>query len=58
MGYVAQAVFEEDLSNDDPLLELPDFRIGKSGIEKVDLDLRGTAGTSESRGQCLRPRGA
>jgi penicillin-binding protein 2 len=47
VGYVA-AVSEEDLSNDDPLLELPDFRIGKSGIEKAyDLDLRGTAGTSE-----------
>lgn len=47
VGYVA-AVSEEDLNNDDPLLELPDFRIGKSGIEKAyDLDLRGTAGTSE-----------
>jgi penicillin-binding protein 2 len=47
VGYVA-AVSEQDLSSDDPLLELPDFRIGKSGIEKsYDLDLRGTAGTSE-----------
>jgi penicillin-binding protein 2 len=47
VGYVA-AVSEDDLNNDDPLLELPDFRIGKSGIEKAyDLDLRGTAGTSE-----------
>ncbi len=47
VGYVA-AVSEDDLHNDDPLLELPDFRIGKSGIEKAyDLDLRGTAGTSE-----------
>lgn len=47
VGYVA-AVSEEDLNNDDPLLELPDFRIGKSGVEKAfDLDLRGTAGTSE-----------
>ena len=33
---------------DDPLLELPDFRIGKNGIEKAyDLELRGTAGTSQ-----------
>jgi penicillin-binding protein 2 len=47
VGYVA-AVSEQDLSADDPLLELPDFRIGKSGIEKAyDLNLRGTAGTSQ-----------
>ncbi len=47
IGYVA-AVSEKDLAGDDPLLELPDFRIGKSGIEKAfDLELRGTAGTSE-----------
>lgn len=47
VGYVG-AVSEKDLKNDDPLLELPDFRIGKSGVEKsYDLDLRGTAGTSE-----------
>ena len=32
----------------DPALELPDFRIGKSGIEKAhDLELRGSAGTDE-----------
>jgi penicillin-binding protein 2 len=47
VGYVA-AVSEQDLNGDDPLLELPDFRVGKSGIEKAyDLDLRGTAGTSQ-----------
>jgi penicillin-binding protein 2 len=46
LGYVA-AVAEKDLTGD-PLLELPDFRIGKSGIEKShDNDLRGTAGTSQ-----------
>ena len=46
LGYVA-AVSEKELTGD-PLLELPDFRIGKSGIEKSqDLRLRGTAGTSE-----------
>jgi len=45
-GYVA-AVSERDLTGD-PVLELPDFRIGKSGIEKeYDRDLRGAAGTSE-----------
>ena len=42
-GYVA-AVSESELTGD-PVLELPDFRIGKSGIEKVrDLEMRGTAG--------------
>ncbi|MCW9032936.1 MAG: penicillin-binding protein 2 [Rhodospirillales bacterium] len=46
LGYVA-AVSEKDLTGD-PLLELPGFRIGKSGIEKVhDLILRGTGGTSQ-----------
>jgi penicillin-binding protein 2 len=47
VGYVA-AVTEQDLNGDDPLLELPDFRIGKNGVEKShDLELRGTAGTSQ-----------
>ena len=46
MGYVA-AVSEKDLTGD-PLLELPGFRIGKSGIERQhDLALRGTAGNSQ-----------
>ena len=46
LGYVA-AVSEKDLTGD-PLLELPDFRIGKSGIEKSqDARLRGFAGASE-----------
>ena len=43
LGYVA-AVSEKEL-NGDPVLELPDFRIGKNGVEKqYDLKLRGTAG--------------
>jgi penicillin-binding protein 2 len=47
LGYVA-VVSEKELSGDDPLLELPDFRIGKNGIEKAyDLELRGSAGTSQ-----------
>jgi penicillin-binding protein 2 len=46
VGYVA-AVSEQELTGD-PLLELPDFRIGKSGVEKSqDPELRGTAGTSQ-----------
>jgi len=48
LGYVA-AVSEEDIDGgNDPLLQLPDFRIGKAGIEKVyDLPLRGTSGASQ-----------
>ena len=46
LGYIA-AVSERELDGD-PLLEQPDFRIGKSGVEKaVDLTLRGSAGTSQ-----------
>ncbi|WP_413205526.1 penicillin-binding protein 2 [Rhodospirillum sp. A1_3_36] len=46
LGYVS-SVSEEELG-DDPLLELPGFRIGKQGIEKVyDLALRGHGGTSQ-----------
>lgn len=46
VGYVG-AVAENELG-DDPLLELPGFRIGKSGIEKLfDEDLRGRAGHSQ-----------
>ncbi len=46
LGYVA-AVAEEDL-NGDPLLELPGFRIGKAGVERIyDLPLRGTSGNSQ-----------
>lgn len=46
LGYVAK-VSEQDLDGN-PLLELPDFRIGKAGVEKAqDLRLRGVAGTSE-----------
>ena len=45
LGYVGP-VSETEL-NGDPLLELPDFRIGKNGIEKVyDAVLRGRAGIS------------
>ncbi len=45
VGYVAP-VSEKD-GDDDPLLNLPGFRIGRSGVEQLsDLALRGTAGTS------------
>ena len=46
IGYVAP-VSEKELTGD-PLLELPDFRIGKNGVEKEhDLELRGNAGTMQ-----------
>ncbi len=46
LGYVA-AVSEKELTGD-PLLELPGFRIGKSGIERQYDDLlRGAAGASQ-----------
>ena len=46
VGYVS-SVSEADLTGD-PLLELPSFRIGKNGIEKVyDESLRGKAGNSQ-----------
>lgn len=48
IGYVG-AVTRRDLdkSKDDPLLRLPGFRIGKTGIEKsLDTDLRGAPGNA------------
>lgn len=46
LGYVGP-VAENELTGD-PLLELPEFRIGKNGVERhYDLALRGSAGTSE-----------
>ena len=46
VGYVA-AVSDADLRDNDPLLKLPGFRIGKSGLERqLDADLRGLAGSS------------
>jgi penicillin-binding protein 2 len=45
LGYVGP-VSEQELTGD-PLLELPEFRIGKNGIEKIyDQALRGRAGLS------------
>jgi penicillin-binding protein 2 len=46
LGYVG-AVSEAELTGE-PLLELPEFRVGKNGIEKTrDLALRGAAGASQ-----------
>lgn len=49
IGYVG-AVNKKELADeeDEPLLKLPGFRIGKTGIEKaLDKDLRGSAGNVE-----------
>ena len=46
IGYVA-AVAEDDVK-DDPLLEVPGFKIGKSGIEKLyEKELRGKSGNQK-----------
>lgn len=46
LGYVG-AVADGDLTGD-PLLELPGFRIGKNGIEKVyEKEMRGAGGSSQ-----------
>lgn len=46
LGYVS-AVSEKEVTGD-PLLELPGFKIGKNGVERVfDLNLRGKAGNSQ-----------
>lgn len=48
LGYVGAVSEAELVKGEDPLLELPDFRIGKNGVEKLhDLDLRGKAGSSQ-----------
>jgi penicillin-binding protein 2 len=45
VGYVALVSEKDD--SDDPLLTLPGFRIGRTGVERMsDLSLRGKAGAS------------
>jgi penicillin-binding protein 2 len=52
LGYVGP-VAQRELTGD-PLLELPEFRIGKDGIEKIyDLALRGRAGLSRQEVNAL-----
>ncbi|MFP4098026.1 MAG: penicillin-binding protein 2 [Alphaproteobacteria bacterium] len=47
VGYV-RAISKEDLEQNNPVLRLPGFRIGKTGIEKVyDEKLRGSPGAAE-----------
>lgn len=48
VGYVGPVSEPELKASTDPLLQLPDLRIGKSGVEKqYDKRLRGRAGTLE-----------
>ncbi|HEX3809765.1 MAG TPA: penicillin-binding protein 2 [Rhizomicrobium sp.] len=47
LGYVAAVSPEEKSNDDDPLVDLPGFRVGKRGIEKeFEYQIRGKAGTS------------
>jgi penicillin-binding protein 2 len=47
LGYVAPVSEPELKSDPDPLLQLPEFRIGKQGVERsYDTTLRGRAGVS------------
>ncbi|MGE0733870.1 MAG: penicillin-binding protein 2 [Alphaproteobacteria bacterium] len=48
LGYVGPPAEDEQIEDADPLMFQPDFRVGKSGIEKTHDDLlRGTGGTSQ-----------
>jgi penicillin-binding protein 2 len=48
VGHVGRVTEEEQQEDNDPLLRLPDFRIGKLGVERELEDrLRGAAGTSQ-----------
>ncbi len=48
VGYVRSPSQDDLAQSNDPVLKLPGFKIGKTGIEKVyDTQLRGRAGASE-----------
>ncbi len=48
IGYVGAASKKDQENDKDPLLTLPNFQVGKSGIERtMDAALRGKAGSSE-----------
>ena len=48
IGYVGTASKKDQENDKDPLLTLPDFQVGKMGIENTfDADLRGKAGSSQ-----------
>ena len=46
LGYVSSASEKEAKNDDDPLLQVPEFKIGKAGIEKLfEKELRGKGGS-------------
>jgi len=48
VGHVGRVTEQEQLRDNDPLMRLPDFRIGKLGVEReLDRELRGQVGTSQ-----------
>lgn len=48
IGYVGAASKKDQETEKDPLLTLPDFQVGKIGLERTfDKELRGKAGSSE-----------
>ncbi|MFA5592604.1 MAG: penicillin-binding protein 2 [Micavibrio sp.] len=48
IGYVGTASKQDQEKDDDPLLTLPNFQVGKSGVERtLDKALRGKAGSSQ-----------
>jgi penicillin-binding protein 2 len=62
LGYVAAVSPEDKDNDDDPLLDLPGYRIGKRGIEKqYDTVVRGQAGDSkvevDAHGRVIRDLG-
>ncbi len=62
IGYVAPVSPQELDDDDDPVLSLPGFRVGKRGIEKAfDSEVRGTAGTDRvevnANGRVIRELG-
>jgi penicillin-binding protein 2 len=47
LGYVAAVSPDEKAGDEDPLVDLPGFRVGKRGIEKAfESEIRGKAGSS------------
>ena len=59
LGYLGPVNEEELAEDNDPVLKIPDFRVGKNGIEKAyDAPLRGRAGWSRvevnARGREIR----
>ena len=62
LGYVASVSPEDKQRDDDPLLDVPGYRIGKRGIEKAyEKDVRGQAGgvrdEVDARGRVIRELG-